>query len=373
MRKGAYIYEDALSRHVLREGHPFIPSRLRLTYELLESYQAFENENSTLVKPRHATEDEVLTFHISDYTAAVKSFSRGEALVDPGRYNFSEYGDNPPYRGMYEAATLVVGGSLIASDLLLKEEADVVFNSSGGLHHAAANFASGFCIFNDAVIAIKHLVDEGLKVAYVDIDVHHGDGVQNAFYDTNKVLTISIHESGRYLFPGTGGTEELGVEEAKGYSVNLPLAPYTDDEVYLWAFREIVLPLINSFKPDVLVTQLGIDTHFSDPLAHLNLTSNGYCQAIRELGGLTSKWLALGGGGYDVEAVARCWTLAYGVMVARNWPDEIPDAYRGQYGITQLRDHEPPSLDAETKEQAWALARQSVQEIKDMVFPFHRL
>ena len=371
MRRGAYVYEDVVSRHVLRDDHVFKPNRLRYTYELLESYGAFKEDDCRPVKPRHATEEEVLSFHTPDYVAAVRSFSKGETLVDPARYNFSAYGDNPIYPGMYEAAMLVVGGSLVATDLLLNSEVDVAFNSSGGLHHAAPGYTSGFCIFNDAVIAIKHLVSKGLKIAYVDIDVHHGDGVQNAFYDTDTVLTISIHESGAYLFPGTGNTEEIGLGDGKGYAVNLPLALYTDDEVYLWAFREVVPPLVGRFKPDVLVTQLGIDTHYLDPIAHINLTSQGYVQAIQELGGLASRWLALGGGGYDVGAVARCWTLTYGVMIGRDWPDEIPEEYRERYGLTVLRDQGCPDPDARAKENAWAQAEKSVQEIKAGVFPIH--
>ncbi len=373
MRRGAYIYEDVMSRHVLREGHPFVPSRLRYTYELLDSYGAFEPENSQLVRPRPATDDELLTFHTPDYVSAVKGFSRGDALVDPVTYNFNDHGDNPTYQGMFEAASLVVGGSLLATEMLLGDEVDVAFNSTGGLHHAAPGYASGFCVFNDAAIAIKRMVEEGLKVAYVDIDTHHGDGVQNGFYDTDAVLTISVHESGRFLFPGTGGVDETGTGDGKGYSVNLPLAPYSDDDVYLWAFGEIVPPLIESFGPDVLVTQLGIDTHYSDPLAHLNLTSAAYTEAISKLGELCPRWLALGGGGYDVGAVAHCWTLAYGVMIEQEWPDEIPAGYSESYGMNTLRDAQGPALEEKVKETVWEFARSSVEDLKRSVFPVHRM
>ena len=373
MRRGAFIYEDAMSRHVLREDHVFIPTRLRYTYELLEGYGAFQLENSRLVKPRRATDEEVLTFHTADYVAAVKGFSRGESVVDPTTYNFSDAGDNPTYPGMYEAATLVVGGSLVASDLLMDGAADVAFNASGGLHHAAPGNTSGFCVFNDAVIAIKHMVDKGLRVAYVDIDVHHGDGVQNAFYHTDSVLTISVHESGRFIFPGTGFTDELGEDVGRGYAVNLPLAPYTDDQVYLEAFRQVAPPLVRAFRPDVLVTQLGIDTYHSDPLGHLNITTQGYLGAIGELAGLSDRWLALGGGGYNVRAVARCWALAYGLMIERDWPDEIPAEYRGQYESAPLRDVDGPRLEGRQREEARAFAQQSVEEIKLKVFPIHGL
>ncbi len=371
MRRAAFIYEDALSRHVLREDHVMRPTRLRYTFELLDSYGAFKEPNSRLVAPRLATEEEVLWFHTGDYLEAVKGISRGESGFDPAAYNFSQYGDNPPYEGMYEAALLSTGASLVAAELLAKGEADVAFNASGGLHHAMPGYASGFCIFNDPVIAIHYLLRQGIKVAYVDIDVHHGDGVQHAFYNTNAVLTISLHESGRFIFPGTGEVEEMGEGTGKGYAVNLPLAPYTEDDCYLWALREVVLPLVQRFRPDVIVTQLGIDTHYLDPLGHLQLTTDGYTQAIRELGVLAPKWLALGGGGYDVGTVARAWCLAYGVMMEKEFPDDIPASYQERYGLKKLRDQEKPVVSTQERTNARQWAEDSVQKIKRLVFPVH--
>jgi len=251
--KAAFVYNDAMSRHVYREDHPLRPHRLRLTYELLEAYQAFQHPDSLLVDPREATEAELDLVHSAEYVKAVKAISGGDKSVDAARYNFSEHGDNPPFPGMYEAAVLSTGGSLIAAKLVLDGTVPIAFNASGGLHHAARNHASGFCIFNDPAVAIAWLVQQGLRVAYVDIDAHHGDGVQNAFYDSDQVLTISFHESGRWLFPGTGDVAELGAGAGKGYSVNLPLYPYTSDEVYLQSFEELVPPLITRFRPDILV------------------------------------------------------------------------------------------------------------------------
>ena len=372
-RQGAFVYRDAMSRHVLREDHVFRPVRLRYTYELLEGVGAFEAENGRLVDPRHATDDEVQTFHTPDYAAAVKSFGQGRMLVDPGRYNFSQHGDNPTYPGMYDAATLVVGGSLLAADMIVDGEVDAAFNPGGGLHHAAAGFTSGFCVFNDAVIAIKRMVERGMKVAYVDIDVHHGDGVQNAFYDTDSVLTISVHESGRFIFPGTGYPNETGSGSGTGYAVNLPLAPYTDDEVYHEAFGEVVPPLVRAFEPDVIVTQLGIDTYHSDILGHLYITTQGFTTAVEMLSGMAERWLALGGGGYDVEAVARCWALAYGVMLGREWPEETPESYKERSGIGTLRDVSGPRLGEGDRAKIREFARRSVEEVKKEVFGYHRI
>ena len=372
-RRGAFIYRDEMSRHVLREDHVFKPVRLRYTYELLDGFGAFEVENGRLVDPRHATDEEVQIFHTPDYAAAVKSFSEGRMLVDPGRYNFSQYGDNPTYLGMYDAATLVVGGSLLAADTIVDGEVDAAFNPGGGLHHAAAGFTSGFCVFNDAVIAIKRMVERGMKVAYVDIDVHHGDGVQNAFYDTDTVLTISVHESGRFIFPGTGYPNETGTGSGSGFAVNLPLAPYTDDAIYHEAFDEIVPPLVHTFEPDVIVTQLGIDTYHSDILGHLFITTEGFTTAVRKLENMADRWLALGGGGYDVEAVARCWALAYGVMLERDWPEETPESHRERSGIETLRDASGPRLEEGDREKIREFARHSVEEVKKEVFRYHRV
>ena len=373
MVRVAFIYDDAVSRHVLREDHVMRPSRLRYTYELLEAYGAFSEPNSRLVPPRFATEEELAWFHTREYLEAVKSISQGDNKVDPSRYNFMENGDNPPYEGMYEASLLSTGASLKAAELLLEGEVDVAFNAAGGLHHAMPDHASGFCIFNDPVIAIQSLLHQGLRVAYVDIDAHHGDGVQHAFYDTDSVLTISFHESGRFLFPGTGQVEEMGRGRGRGYAVNVPLAPYTEDQQYLWAFGEVVPPLIAKFLPDILVMQLGIDSHYLDPLTHLSLTTAGFVQLVRALVQLAPRRLALGGGGYDIGTVARAWTLAYGAMMEKEFPDDIPLSYQDSYGLKTLRDLEGPAIDAQAREAAWAFARDSVQRVHRLIFPLHGL
>jgi acetoin utilization protein AcuC len=236
-----------------------------------------------------------------------------------------------------------------------------------------ADRASGFCVFNDPVVSIKKLVKEGMKVAYVDIDAHHGDGVQAAFYDTDQVLTISTHESGRFLFPGTGFVDEAGAGKGRGYSVNVPLFPYTGDDTYLWAFNEAVIPIVKAFKPDVLFTQLGIDTHAKDPITHLQLTSRAFTGAVQEFAKLEVPWIASGGGGYDLMAVARCWTLAYGIMSGQEWPQEIPLDYASRYNVTQLRDSETTPLAKDLRDQVEGHARATVEEIKKLFFPIHKV
>ena len=372
MSAAAFVYDDLLSRHTLSDVHPLKPARLRYTYELLEGYGVFDAPGGAPVAPRRAEEEEVLWFHTQPYIDAVRRVGSGDESAARLGFNLGTP-DNPAYTGMYDAALWSTGASLRAVELLLADEADAAFSISGGLHHAMPGFASGFCVFNDPVIAIMALLRRGLKVAYVDIDCHHGDGVQHAFYDTDEVLTISVHESGRYIFPGTGFTEEAGAGKGRGYSVNVPLYPYTTDETYLWAFRETVLPLLEAFAPDVLVSQLGIDSHFRDPITHLALTVQGFREAVRSFRGVAPKWLALGGGGYDLQAVARAWSAAYGIMSERELGDALPAEYSDRYGVSTLHDPGNPSVPGQVVSDARRFAESSVAAVQGLVFPIHGL
>jgi acetoin utilization protein AcuC len=314
-----------------------------MTYHLLDAYGAFDDSRSRTVVPSPASNDDLALWHTAEYIDAVRRLSDGDTAISPGRYRFGP-GDNPVFRGMYETEALKAGASLLAARMVVEKTVDVAFSFSGGLHHAMSGYASGFCVFNDAAIAIRWLAQQGLRVLYVDIDAHHGDGVQAAFYDTDQVMTISLHESGHYLFPGTGFTIELGRGTGEGYSINLPLLPRTGDSVYCWAFEQVVPPLAADFAPDILVTQLGIDTHFLDPLAHLALTTAGYTSLIRAFDDMALPWVALGGGGYNVHTVARAWTLAYGIMSGQEFADEIPESYAATYGDRWLSDHVGPQI-----------------------------
>ena len=367
-RRTAFIYADELARHTLSETHPMKPVRLRYTYELLEAYGAFDASNASVVAPREALLDELMWYHSADYIKAVRRLNEGDATVDQRRFNFGP-GDNPAYSGIYDAAVLSTGATMTAVELLLSGEADAAFSISGGLHHAMPSYAYGFCVFNDPVIGIKRMVAEGMRVAYVDIDCHHGDGVQHAFYDTDAVMTISLHESGAFLFPGTGHTQEIGAGRGRGYSVNMPLYPYTTDEVYLWALREVAMPLLQRFHPDVLVTQLGIDSHFKDPITHLALSVQGHAAAVEELASLgIGKWLALGGGGYDLQAVARAWALDFAVMSEQHLSAEIPTEYAERYGVTTLRDLDELPIQADMVRDARTFAEAGTQSVQRLVF-----
>ena len=345
------------------------PYRLKNTYELLNAYGAFNETNSLLLPPRNATIEELELLHTREYISAVKDLSMNSDSATANKFGFSASGDNPVYERMYDAALLSTGSTMLAAQLIAENQVDRAFNISGGLHHAAPDHASGFCIFNAPALAVQFFLNAGKRVAYIDIDAHHGDGVQNAFYDNERVLTISLHESGQYLFPGTGFVNESGVPPAVGYAVNIPLFPYTGDDVYVETFKSVVSPLVRAFKPDVLITQLGIDSYHTDTLTHLQLTTRGFLDVIQLFSEMELPWLALGGGGYDVGAVARCWSLAYGQMIGLNLPINIPTDLIQLTGTDQLRDSMVPTVPSEIQQECRNTAEFNVEKIRTYIFP----
>ncbi len=343
--------------------HPLKPERLQRTYELLEAYDALAHPDLKVVPPRLPSDEELGLFHTEGYVRAVRALSEGRSDVDPSRYNFGP-GDNPVFEGMFVSEGLKVGSALQAAEAVHTGACTVAFSYSGGLHHGGPDFASGFCVFNDVAVGLTRLVEQGRRPLYIDIDVHHGDGVQAAFYETDRVMTISLHQDPRTLFPGTGFTHETGRGEGEGYSANLPLPPYTGDEVYLEAFERVVPPLFDRFEPDVLVTELGVDTHNRDPLAHLSLTTNGHSQLFHFFAALDLPWLALGGGGYDMSVVPRAWTLAVGAMLDVDFPDDLPPSYRNRYGGSKLRDASLPETLPGASDRIRRTVDESIQDLK---------
>ncbi|MFW6195470.1 MAG: acetoin utilization protein AcuC [Chloroflexota bacterium] len=365
------IYSDELSRHELSPTHPLKPVRYRYAYELSQGAGLLDLPNVKVAPPREATREEIETFHRPDYVDTVETIGAADRVADIGRYGFGP-GDNPAYPGIYHANAMSAGSTMVATELVASGDAQVAFAIAGGLHHAMPAQASGFCVFNDPVMSIEWLLARDYRVAYVDIDCHHGDGVQHAFYDSDRVLTISIHESGRYLFPGTGDVGETGAGDGVGYSVNVPLAPYTTDEIYLEAFESVVPPLIEAFRPDAIFTQLGIDTHFLDPLTHLSLTTQGHNQVVARLGEIgrdVGKWIAAGGGGYDLGAVARAWTMDLATMAGHKLPDEIPVPAEELPSLTTFPDRDAPELDGRSSAEVRDFALQSVSRVRETVFP----
>jgi acetoin utilization protein AcuC len=280
-------------------------------------------------------------------------------------FGFSEHGDNPPFLGMYDYYLLVCGAAIEAVRLVDEGEARCAFMPAGGVnHHAMPGRASGFGVFNDAAVALTWLRERGRRVMYLDLDVHQGDGVEAVFEDDDRVLTVSLHESTRVLFPGPKGgfAENAGTGRGTGYSVNVPLAPYTDDETWLWAFEQVVPPLYEAFGPDLLLVQLGADGYHADPLAHLQLTGQAYRTAAARLREMTGGRLAaVGGGGYDVQATPRIWAAEFLELVGLPGADEAAP------------DEAAPRLDTATALQVRHFAEESVATVRRLVFPGHGL
>lgn len=319
-------WHPRVAAYEMRPDHPLKPYRYRLVFETLRELGAFDRRNARVVQGRMATDAELRLVHDQAYVDVVRSLGEGDPTIRPERWGFSALGDTPPWIGMHEDSATIVGTSLACMEEVLAGRARVAFNGSGGLHHAMRDHASGFCVYNDPAIVIAELVRRGKRVAYVDIDAHHGDGVQAAFYDTPEVLTISLHQFSPWFFPGTGRPAEHGEGAGRGYAVNVALAPATDDAAYAIAFDAVVPPLVASFHPDVLVTQGGFDTYFDDPLTQLALSTRGYARCYRAFDAFGLPWVALGGGGYDVDGVRRAWTIAYLVMLGADVPEELHDA-----------------------------------------------
>jgi acetoin utilization protein AcuC len=321
----AVVWDPALLAYDLGGDHPFNPLRLELTIALATQLGVLDGVE--LLRPEPASEEEIERVHEVSYVSAVREapmvgWDVGHGLGTP---------DNPVFSQMHEASSLVVGATLLAASRIASGAANRAVNIAGGLHHAMRDHASGFCVYNDCAVAISWLLDNGAdRVAYIDVDVHHGDGVQAAFYDDPRVLTISLHQSPMTLWPGTGRVTELGGPGAEGTSVNIPLPPRTRDPAWQRAFHAVVPSLLKEFRPDVLVTQCGVDTHEEDPLADLWLSVDGHRETYRVLRGLAEryaggKWLATGGGGYQLlRVVPRSWTHLIATVLDRDIDPSTP-------------------------------------------------
>ena len=308
-------WDEQLTEYDFGPGHPLAPVRVELTMELARALGVLTAAQVSVAAPSPATDAELELVHNADYIAVVRR-AGGPAGPDPSVLRFGlGTQDDPVFPGMHDASALVAGATLAAARAMWSGSAQHAANIAGGLHHAMAGHASGFCVYNDPAIAIAWLLKQGAeRIAYVDIDVHHGDGVQAAFYNDPRVLTISLHEHPAYLFPGTGRPSESGGPDAGGSAVNVALPPGTRDAGWLRAFHAVVPPLLRSFQPQLLVSQHGCDTHWLDPLANLQLTIDAQRAAHAAIHRLAheitdGRWLLTGGGGYElVQVVPRTWT-----------------------------------------------------------------
>lgn len=308
--KAGFIYAPRLGEFQFSPEHPFKPERISRVHDLCEQRGLLSDPRVRIDEVREIESGVLERFHTPEYIAALK---RADGSLDVD-LDMLHHGigsmENPVFRGMYEFSALSATASLRAARLVL-DGAESAFNPCGGFHHAHPDRASGFCYVNDVAIAIQELRASGKRVAYVDIDAHHGDAVQEAFYTDPAVLTVSMHESGKTLFPWGGFEGEIGEGEGTGFNINIPLEPDSDDEIFLCLFREIVLEALRLFEPGIIVGQFGTDMLSTDPLTHLRLTNNGYIEAVELLHRHFPRIVALGGGGYRMEDVAKGWTLVW--------------------------------------------------------------
>jgi acetoin utilization protein AcuC len=316
-------------------GHPMAPERMDLTARLARSLGLFDLDHVAVAAPGVATDAELESVHSAEFVAAVRRVSEDPYDTDEARGLGTE--DDPAFAGMHEAAARLAGGSLLAASRILDGSALHAVNFGGGMHHAARDKASGFCIYNDAALAVQKLLDGGIgKVAYIDVDAHHGDGTESIFWDDPRVLTVSLHESGLTLFPGTGFANEIGGPKAEGTAVNIALPSGTGDAGWLRAFHAVVPQLVGAFQPEVIVSQHGCDSHRTDPLTHLNLSVDGQREAATAVGNLASRhcdnrWIATGGGGYNVlHVVPRSWSHLIAIAAGRPVPlrTAVPEDWR---------------------------------------------
>lgn len=332
-RRTAFLYTDELLTYDLGSKHPLQQRRLQLVDRQLERLGAFTptapNNGGTIVRlaPTAIDEDLLGRVHTAEYLEVVRRASKGNHGLDLRRFGLGP-GDTPAFEGMWEASKLYAGGTVDAAKLVLSGEAEIAFNVAGGLHHAHPWKAYGFCVFNDLALGVTALLEGGKeRVMYVDIDVHHGDGVQVCHWDDPRVLTLSLHESGRWLFPGTGFPEEIGGPNAQGTAINVPFAPNTGDAVWWDAFEQVVPEAFARFQPQALVLQLGADAHFGDPLAHLQITSRTWMRVVEVLLtlGKDIPIVVTGGGGYNIATVERLWTMVALTCAGLPVPESLHD------------------------------------------------
>lgn len=346
MHNSAVTYDGGYLDYNFGPSHPLRPERISAGLSLMESCGILGPAD--FLHHSAAPRDELLLVHEERYVRALEAASDGWlpfSKLSP--YGISFRGDNPPFAGMHEAASAVAGGSIRAVRAIMGGELDHAFNPAGGLHHAHAAQASGFCIYDDPALAAAVAVHEfDARVLYVDFDCHHGDGVQWIFYDDPRVLTISFHESGKFLFPSTGFVGETGEGPGRGYSVNVPMQPFTRDAFWQRAIETVLPDLVERFRPDIIISAHGADTHVFDPLTHLQLTTDSFvyqAKLTHELAHALAggHWLALASGGYDWRRVVpRAWAILWAEMTDQRLPDRVPDTWRDEWGYQEpMPDH----------------------------------
>lgn len=373
-RRLSFVYTPEIERLAYPPDCPFKTERAGLTRQRLRGFGWLGTPGRTEVEPFRADRETLLRHHSARYLDELERAVAGRLTME-GLHMGLGSADTPVFGDLLEYGAWACGASLTAAELLLRDEADIVFALLGGFHHAMAERAAGFCYLNDVVLACDRLATAGRRVMCLDLDAHHGDGTQAAFYRRKDVFTLSLHESGTTLFPWGGFENELGESEGHGFNVNVPLPAGTYDAAFLRAFRQVVPPLVGAFRPDVMVVEMGMDTLAGDPLTHLSLTNNAVVAAIEELLELRLPILVTGGGGYHVENTVRGWALAWQAFAEEHYDLEL-----GMGGVMLgnvdwaggLRDHQLP-VSAERRDQVEPALEATLRRIEETVFPLHGL
>jgi acetoin utilization protein AcuC len=382
----ALVWDPAVTGYKFRPDHPFNPRRLELTVSLIEAMGLVGDGNARMVLPRVATDAELLRVHSREYVEAVKRLSRpGADTSEAWKWGLGT-DDTPVFPGMHDITALVTGATIRAAELVMSGEYTRAFNVAGGLHHAHRDRASGFCVYSDLAAAIAWIREAyGARVMYLDYDAHHGDGVQGIFYRDPDVLTLSIHESGRYLFPGTGFVDELGEGEGYGYSLNLPLEPFTEDGSWITLHEKLLTEVAEAFRPDVIVLQNGCDGHVLDPLTHLRATTRLYEETVRQVCAIADRVcggrvVATGGGGYSIwRVVPRAWTLVWGGLSGQHVPNAVPrewlDRWQGESPELlpdTMRDPEGEYPPVPRRDEVEATNRRTLESLRRQALPLLR-
>lgn len=387
MVSSAVVWSEELLSYDFGAGHPMAPMRMALTHQLMQALGVLDLPGVRIVPAPVATDEELTAVHTADYVAAVRR-AETEKVVDHSRGLGDE--DNPLFGTVHTASARIVGGSLAAVREVWSGRADRALNLAGGMHHAMAGRASGFCVYNDPAVAIAWLLGQGARrVAYVDLDAHHGDGVERAFWDDDRVLTISVHQHPGSLFPGTGYAQDVGGAGARGTAVNVPLLPGTTDAAWLRVLDAVVEPLVAAWSPDILVTQHGCDSHQRDPLAGLDVSVDAHRAAALMMAELAEghchgRWVATGGGGYEVVGVVpRSWTHLAAVLAGRPLAPDTPVPAGWARAVQELADVGAPELMTDGRPGTFRPVAEginpddgvdrAIMATRNAVFPFHGL
>lgn len=330
-KRVTYLYDDEVGSFIYRQDHPMKPHRVRMTHSLIVAYNLIEKMH--VMVPERATATDMSRFHTDEYIQFLQMATPENALDMNGlcdKFNICE--DSPVFDGLFEFCQISAGGSMTGARLLNSNRTDIAINWAGGLHHAKKGEASGFCYVADCVLGILQLLEHFDRVMYIDIDIHHGDGVEEAFYTTDRVLTVSFHKFGNY-FPGTGALEDIGIGRGKHFCCNVPLRDGMDDQSYLSIFKPVIRSLIQWYKPGAILLQCGSDSLTGDRLGCFNLTIDGHAECVAFVKSFGIPMLVVGGGGYTVRNVSRCWAYETAILLDEEVDTKLPfTEYFGYYG-----------------------------------------